>query len=107
MIIAVRREKGIMTADTEEITNKDTKRLQENIMNNFIPIKFFKLVENCRTYFYDSRDIEMIQEDIENLKSPINIKEIESVFKNKHTHTHTHAPSLTWVRQFSRQSIRS
>lgn len=62
-------------------------------MNSFMPIKFIKLAEKWRVP-------KMTQEDIETLKSPINIKEIESGFKNKHTHTN--APLLTWIRQFSR-----
>lgn len=55
----------------------------------------------------------MTQEDVKNMKSSINFKEIKSLFNNKymqtythtrarvsaHTHTRTHISSLTRIRQ--------
>ena len=82
-MIAVRREKGIIMADAEEITHT-YKKITREFMSSFMSIKSIKLIEKRRVP-------KMNRQDIETLKSPFNIKEIKSGFKiNTHTLPHSH-----------------
>lgn len=40
----------------------------------------------------------MTQEDVKNLKSSINFKEIKSLFNNKYMQTYTHTHARAWAR---------